>query len=257
MKPLEIVRLHRSEDVAERPGEWRCGLTRARELMLDAPAAQAIDRLARLSAEIDLPNPHGALDLEGVTFAFRPAEDGRQRFAGVLVRTPAGRVLRHAPVEEGVPGTAVVWFLPAPLEALIASAVRPEERPVLEGTPRAVQAEAPPEVVPARPAGKTVTDLIALGQEAAFSAYAAVRSGRDEFSSMSLPKLRELLGERAETAEGAARDLCPDLPDATLARVLRWVARGLPGAQAARITQVHDELAQAHRSPPGKAPSEG
>ena len=83
MKPLEIVRLHRTEDVTERPGEWHCGLARARELMLDAPAAQAIDRLARLSAEIDLPNPHGALDLEGVTFAFRPA--------GVRTSTPTKR----------------------------------------------------------------------------------------------------------------------------------------------------------------------
>lgn len=90
VKPLEIVRLHRSDDVAERPGEWRCGLARARELMANASAAEAIDRLAQLSAEIDRPNPHGAPDLKGVTFAFRQAEDGRQRFAGVLVRTPAG-----------------------------------------------------------------------------------------------------------------------------------------------------------------------
>lgn len=160
-------------------------------------------------------------------------------------------------MEDGVQGTAVVWFLSAPLKALIASAVRPEERPVLEGTARAGQAEAPPEAVPARPAGKTVADLIALGQDAAFSDYAAVRSGRDEFSSMPLARLRELLGERADEAEGAARTLFPELPDAVLARVLRWVARSLPAAQAARITQVHDELAQAHRSPPGKPPSEG
>lgn len=144
MKSLEIVRLHRSEDVAERPGEWRCGPARARELMVNDPAAQAIDRLARLSAEIDLPNPHGALDVEEVTFAFRQAGDGRQRFAGVLVRTPAGRVLRHAPMEEGGEGTEVVWFLPALLEALIASAVRPEERHVLEGTARPAQPEAAP-----------------------------------------------------------------------------------------------------------------
>jgi len=135
VKPLEIVRLHRSEDGAERPGEWRCGPAQARELMLDAPAAQAIDRLARLSAEIDLPNPHGALDVEGVTFAFRQVEDGRQRFAGVLVRTPAGRVLRHSPLHEGALVTEVVWFLPTPLETLIASGVPSEEQPVLEGSP--------------------------------------------------------------------------------------------------------------------------
>jgi len=89
--------------------------------------------------------------------------------------------------------------------------------------------------------------LIALGDQATFGDYAAVRSGRDAFSSKKLEKLREELGERATEAEEAARVLMPELEDAGLARVLRWVGRGLSAAQAARITQVHDELAQAHR----------
>lgn len=217
--------------------------------MVNEATAQTIDRLAWLCAEIDLPNPHGPPDVEGVTFAFRQEADGRQHFAGVLVRTPAGRVLRHSPPEEGVPGVEIVWFLSTPLDALIASAARPEDRPVLE----AAACPTPPEVAPQgsrpeRSAGKTVADLIALGDTAAFSDYAAVRSGRDGFSSMSLARLREQLGDQAVDAEGAARALLPELPDAALAKVLRWVARGLPAAQAARITQVHDELAQAHRS---------
>lgn len=249
MKPLEIVVLHRSEDAAERPGEWRCGPARARELMLHEAAARTITRLAWLCAEIDLPNPHDTPDVEGVTFAFRQEGDGRQHFAGVLVRTPAGRVLRHSPPEEGAPGAEVVWFLPTPLDALIASAARPEDRPVLEAAAPPTQPEpAPQEPRSERSAGKTVADLIALGDAATFSDYAAVRSGRDEFSSMSLARLREQLGDQAGGAEEAARALMPELPDAALAKVLRWVARGLPAAQAARITQVHEELAQAHRS---------
>lgn len=69
---------------------------------------------------------------------------------------------------------------------------------------------------------------------------------------MSLPRRRELLGERAEEAEGAVRELLAELPDVALVRVLRWMARGLLAAQAACITQMHDDLAQAHRSPPGQ-----
>jgi len=101
MSLLEIVRLRRSEDVQERPGEWRCTPAQARSLMLTPAAAFTIDRLASLSAEIDQPNPHARSSLDQVVFAFE-GQQGGQRFSGVLVRTPAGQVLRHSPDVPGV-----------------------------------------------------------------------------------------------------------------------------------------------------------
>lgn len=76
---------------------------RARSLMSSPEAASTIDRLAQLSAEIHQPNPHARPVLDQVVFAFRP--DGeRQSFAGVIVRTPAGEVLRHSPDAAGEGG---------------------------------------------------------------------------------------------------------------------------------------------------------
>ncbi|SMB97249.1 hypothetical protein [Deinococcus hopiensis] len=251
--PFIVVQLRRTEDVQEREGEWRCSPARARALMLTPEAAGTIDRLAALSAEIDQPSPHGRPALDQVVFAFRE-HDGRQRFAGVIVRTPVGQVLRHSPVVPGESGSLVAWFLPMQVTELIASARQPEEVPLLEGTAKTPAVPAPAAEVAAPAASprakvKTLEDLIALGEEASFSDYAGVRSGRDAFSSKKLEKLREELGERATEAEEAARTLMPELEDAGLARVLRWVGRGLSPAQAARITQVHDELAEAHRGP--------
>lgn len=83
--------------------------------------------------------------------------------------------------------------------------------------------------------------ILTLGDAATFEDYAALRSGRDEFSRRKLTLLRADLGDLGEevAAHGHA------LGDKALASALRWCARGLPPVMAVRRAAVEVEVERA------------
>ncbi|UBV45437.1 hypothetical protein LAJ19_20130 (plasmid) [Deinococcus taeanensis] len=83
--------------------------------------------------------------------------------------------------------------------------------------------------------------ILVLGDAATFEDYAALRSGRDEFSRRKLTLLRADLGDLGDevAAHGHA------LGDKALASALRWCARGLPPVMAVRRAAVEVEVERA------------
>ena len=100
-------------------------------------------------------------------------------------------------------------------------------------------------VVPAAPNRDlgAVAALLRLGDKAKFRDYAALRSGRDRFTSMRLPALEAEIDIAvvAEARRGMA-EVPEEQRDADVARVLRWVLRGLPLAMAIRKVEVDREI---------------
>ena len=99
-------------------------------------------------------------------------------------------------------------------------------------------------VIPGAPSRDgAIGGLAAKGGKARFRDFADLRSGRDRFSTVSLPQLEAAAGEEAVSA---VRRLMAGVPDedrgAELAKALRWVLRGLPAAMAVRKTEVDREI---------------
>lgn len=67
-----------------------------------------------------------------------------------------------------------------------------------------------------------VGKIVKLGAKAQFKDFAALRSGRDAFSSVKLPALLELLGAKARAL------LALNLDNELQVKVARWTMRGLP-----------------------------
>ena len=95
----------------------------------------------------------------------------------------------------------------------------------------------------------TLAEVAAMPEaDLRFAHFAALRSGRDRYSGMSLAALRMAVGE------DAADCVESEVPDpARLASALRWMLRGLPIARAIRKARVDAEVsmralatAQAH-----------
>ncbi len=86
--------------------------------------------------------------------------------------------------------------------------------------------------------------LVRLGPRARFKDYASCKSGRDAHTTMKLPALREAVGPGRLAAIQAAM---ASGPDADVAKVLRWVLRGLPPAMAVRKVAVDAEVGEAAR----------
>lgn len=81
----------------------------------------------------------------------------------------------------------------------------------------------------------SVSALVTLGTRARFGDYVRCRSGRDEYSKLSLSALEHLVG-------APVRDQVDRVPDVDRAKVYRWVLRGLPVAQAIQKCVVDAEV---------------
>lgn len=107
---------------------------------------------------------------------------------------------------------------------------RPSSLPALPSVPRDLQ--------------KNIRRLVQLGHRATFRDYAALRSGRDAFSRLSLDALASHV-----PADVVALVIEERLDDKSTASALRWVLRGLPAAMALRKVRTDAEIAHnAHPS---------
>jgi len=70
-----------------------------------------------------------------------------------------------------------------------------------------------------------------------FGDFAALKSGRDRFSKLRLPALREMVPDNSFTSGTKAFD-----NDKQLAACLRWVLRGLPVEKAIRKVKTDEEV---------------
>jgi hypothetical protein len=87
---------------------------------------------------------------------------------------------------------------------------------------------------------RDIKHLLKLGQKAKFKDYAALRSGRDEFSKMAADVLPTRVDEQAvQAVEAAMQGEGPEVH----AKVYRWVLHGLPVEHAIHKVRVDQEIA--------------
>ena len=99
--------------------------------------------------------------------------------------------------------------------------------------------------IPSAPSrdGGAVARLARMGGKAKFRDFAALRSGRDRFSAMKLPDLETAAGDAAVAETRRKMGSVPQADrDGEVAKVLRWVLRGLPVAMAVRKVEVDREV---------------
>lgn len=89
-----------------------------------------------------------------------------------------------------------------------------------------------------------VTRLMQLGNRASFKDFAALRSGRDEWSSRSGFQLRvSVLKTEVMDLEQVIQSRHPELPEAEIDKALRWIGRGLSADLALRKVLTDLEVA--------------
>jgi hypothetical protein len=102
-------------------------------------------------------------------------------------------------------------------------------------------------VIPAAPSrdGDAVVRLVRKGMDAKFKDLIALKSGRDRFSRMKLPELKAAVGEHVVEQACEGLGIAGDDPDDDeLAKVLRWIMRGLPVYLALRKVEADQVISE-------------